>query len=398
MISVEEAQARILALKEPVETERVALAEAAGRWAAEDVVALRTQPARDLSAMDGYAIRFADGAGPWTIIGESAAGKQFVGSVGTGQAVRVFTGAVVPEGADTVIIQENVARDGDVITVSGDAPQKTGQNVRRAGGDFVAGTIVVPKGAPLHARHVALAAMAGHGDLAVRRKLRVAIVSTGDELVPPGQPCAEDQIPSSNGVMLATMLRGMPVELSEFPAVADDLASLTQLFRELSGHDIIVTTGGASVGDHDLIAPALKAAGGEIVFWKIAMRPGKPVIAGRLGQAVALGLPGNPVSAFVTAMLYLQPLIAKLSGAADPLPGRLTAKTGVDLPANGPRTDHLRARLVDGILTPVGVNDSAMLAALSEANALIIRDADVGFTPAHSEVSYYPLHRSDVSG
>lgn len=391
MISVEEAQARILALKEPVETERVALAEAAGRWAAEDVVALRTQPARDLSAMDGYAIRFADAAGPWTVIGESAAGKQFVGSVGAGQAVRIFTGAVVPEGADTVIIQENIARDSDVITLSGDAPQKAGQNVRRAGGDFGAGTIVVPKNAQLHARHIALAAMAGHSDIAVRRKLRVAIVSTGNELVPPGQPCAEDQIPSSNGVMLTTMLRAMPVELTEFPAVADDLASLTQLFRELSGHDIIVTTGGASVGDHDLIVPALEAAGGEIVFWKIAMRPGKPVIAGRLGQSVALGLPGNPVSAFVTAMLYLQPLIARLSGSDDPLPRRLTAKTGVDLPSNGPRTDHLRARLVDGVLTPVGVNDSAMLAALSEANALIIRPADVGFTPAQSAVPYYPL-------
>ena len=391
MISVEEAQARILALKEPVETERVALAEAAGRWAAEDVVALRTQPARDLSAMDGYAIRFADAAGPWTVIGESAAGKQFVGSVGAGQAVRIFTGAVVPEGADTVIIQENIARDSDVITLSGDAPQKAGQNVRRAGGDFGAGTIVVPKNAQLHARHIALAAMAGHSDIAVRRKLRVAIVSTGNELVPPGQPCAEDQIPSSNGVMLTTMLRAMPVELTEFPAVADDLASLTQLFRELSGHDIIVTTGGASVGDHDLIVPALEAAGGEIVFWKIAMRPGKPVIAGRLGQSVALGLPGNPVSAFVTAMLYLQPLIARLSGSDAPLPRRLTAKTGVDLPSNGPRTDHLRARLVDGVLTPVGVNDSAMLAALSEANALIIRPADVGFTPAQSAVPYYPL-------
>lgn len=391
MISIEEAQARILALKEPVETERVALAEAAGRWAAEDVVALRTQPARDLSAMDGYAIRFADTAGPWTVSGESAAGKQFVGSVGAGQAVRIFTGAVVPEGADTVIIQENVTRDSDVITLSGDAPQKAGQNVRRAGGDFGAGTIVVPKGAQLHARHIALAAMAGHSDIAVRRKLRVAIVSTGNELVPPGQPCAEDQIPSSNGVMLTTMLRAMPVELTEFPAVADDLASLTQLFRELSGHDIIVTTGGASVGDHDLIVPALEAAGGEIVFWKIAMRPGKPVIAGRLGQSVALGLPGNPVSAFVTAMLYLQPLIARLSGSDAPLPRRLTAKTGVDLPSNGPRTDHLRARLVDGVLTPVGVNDSAMLAALSEANALIIRPADVGFTPAQSAVPYYPL-------
>lgn len=393
MISVEEAQARILALKETVDVETVSLAEAAGRWAAADVVALRTQPARDLSAMDGYAIRFADGAGPWTVIGESAAGRRFSGSVEAGEAVRIFTGAVVPDGADTVVIQENVARQGEYVTLTGDAPKKVGQNVRHAGGDFGEGTVVVPKGAELHARHIALAAMAGHGELAVRRRIKVALVSTGDELVPPGQACAEDQIPASNGVMLAAMLRGLPVELSEFPAVPDKLEALTAQFSALAQADIIVTTGGASVGDHDLIVPALKAAGGEIVFWKIAMRPGKPVIAGRLGEAVALGLPGNPVSAFVTAMLYLRPLIAHLCGASDPLPQRLTAKTGVDLPANGPRTDHLRAKLVDGILTPVGVNDSAMLAALSEANALIIRGADVGFTPAHSEVPYYPLHR-----
>lgn len=392
MISVEEAQARILALKQPVETQRVSLAEAVGRWAAKDVVALRTQPARDLSAMDGYAVRFIDGAGPWTVIGESAAGQQFAGNVGAGEAVRIFTGAVVPKGADTVIIQENVAREGGTVTLTGDAPKKAGQNVRHAGGDFVEGAVVVPKGAELHARHVALVAMAGHGALQVRRKLRVALVSTGNELVTPGEPCAEDQIPASNGVMLAAMLRGLPVELSEFPAVEDDLEALTQQIRALVDHDIIVTTGGASVGDHDLIAPALKAAGGEIVFWKIAMRPGKPVIAGRLGDAVALGLPGNPVSAFVTAMLYLRPLIAHLCGAADPLPRRLTAPTGVDLAANGPRTDHLRAKLVDGVLVPVGVNDSAMLAALSEANALIIRPADSGITPACEPVPYYPLH------
>jgi molybdopterin molybdotransferase len=219
----------------------------------------------------------------------------------------------------------------------------------------------------------------------------VALVSTGSELVAPGEPCAEDQIPSSNGVMLAAMLRGLPVEIGEFPAVEDDLGALTRLFSDLAGYDLIVTTGGASVGDHDLIVPALKAAGGEIIFWKIAMRPGKPVIAGRLGDAVALGLPGNPVSAFVTAMLYLRPLIAHLGGAADPLPQRLSAPVGVDLASNGPRTDHMRAKLVDGILMPVGVNDSAMLAALSEANALIIRPIDAGHTPAGSPVPYYAL-------
>ena len=214
MISVEEAQARILALKAPVAVETVPLADAAGRWAAEDVVALRTQPARDLSAMDGYAIRFTDAVGPWRVVGESAAGKQFAGAVGVGEAVRIFTGAVVPEGADTVIIQENVAREGAVVTLTSDAPKKAGQNVRHAGGDFVEGAVVVPKGAELHARHIALAAMAGHGALQIRRKLRVALVSTGSELIAPGDPCAEDQISASNVVMLAAMLRGLPSELS----------------------------------------------------------------------------------------------------------------------------------------------------------------------------------------
>ncbi len=213
MISIEEAQSRIFALKGPVETELMPLTDAAGRWAAEDVIALRTQPARDLSAMDGYAIRFADKGGPWKVMGESAAGKRFSGTVGAGEAVRIFTGAVVPEGADTVIIQENVARDGDAVTLSGDVPKKAGANVRYAGGDFIEGKIVISKGAELHARHIALAAMAGHGALRVARKLRIALVSTGDELVTPGEPCADDQIPSSNGFMLAAMLRHLPVDI-----------------------------------------------------------------------------------------------------------------------------------------------------------------------------------------
>jgi molybdopterin molybdotransferase len=391
MIALEEAQARIFALKDPVETERAPLAEAAGRWAAEDVLALRTQPARNLSAMDGYAVRFADSGGPWRVIGESAAGRRFTGSASQGDAVRIFTGAVMPDGCDTVIIQENVTRDRDMALLTGDAPKNAGHNVRHAGGDFQKGAIVVARGAELHARHVALAAMAGHGELLVRRRLKIALLSTGDELVAPGMPCGDDQIPSSNGVMLAALLKDLPVDITEFSAVPDDLAVLTRHFAELGGHDIIVTTGGASVGDHDLIVPALKAAGGNIEFWKIAMRPGKPVIAGRLSDAILLGLPGNPVSAFVTAFLLLLPLVRHLSGCAAPLPTRLSAPVAVDLPANGPRTDHLRASLVDGQLLPVGVNDSAMLAALSLSNALIIRDISATAVQAGQKVGYYPI-------
>lgn len=391
MISIEEAQARIFALKAPVEFQTVPLLEAAGRWAAEDVVALRTQPARDLSAMDGYAVRFVDRAGPWRVIGESVAGNRFTGSVGAGEAVRIFTGAVIPDGADSVIIQENVTRDGDAVTMTGDALTKIGQNVRREGADFQQGITLIAKGAELHARHIALAAMAGHGALTVRRRLKVAVVSTGDELVPPGEVCAEDQIPSSNDVMLAAMLRDMPVDLTVVHLVADNLSALTAQCTALTDHDIIVTTGGASVGDHDLIAPALQAAGGKIDFWKIAMRPGKPVIAGTIGDTVLLGLPGNPVSAYVTALLFLLPLIRHLGGAALPLPKRLTAILGADLPPNGARTDHLRASIVDGVITPIGVNDSAMLAALSLSNALIISEFGSDGITKGVEAPYYAL-------
>lgn len=391
MIFIEEAQARIFALKAPVEIETVPLLQAAGRWAAKDVVALRTQPARDLSAMDGYAVRFADARGPWRVIGESAAGKQFAGAIGVGEAVRIFTGAVVPEGADSVIIQENVARDSATITLTVDALSTQGHHVRRAGSDFRQGASLIPTGAKLHARHIALAAMAGHGALSVRRRLKVAVVSTGNELVAPGQACANDQIPSSNDVMLATMLRDMAVDLTIVPAVADDLSTLAAQFVALENQDIVVTTGGASVGDHDLIAPALQGAGGQINFWKIAMRPGKPVIAGTIGDAIVLGLPGNPVSAYMTAFLFLLPLIRHLGGSSKPLPERLTAILGEDLPANGPRTDHIRASFTGGVITPIGTNDSAMLAALSISNTLIIRDIDSGQLNYGAEVSYYVL-------
>jgi molybdopterin molybdotransferase len=391
MITIDEAQARILALKQPVEAEYVTLADAAGRWASRDVVALRTQPARDLSAMDGYAVRFADGPGPWRVTGESAAGKQFTAPVGAGEAVRIFTGAVVPDGTDLVIIQECVTQSGDSLLLTGDAPTQPGHHVRHAGADFCEGAVIITAGALLHARHLALAAMAGHSQLWVRRRLRVALISSGNELMQPGQLCLDDQIPCSNAVMLAAMLRGLPVDVRDFGIIGDNIDSLKTAFNAARDYDVVVTTGGASVGDHDLIIPALQAAGGVIDFWKIAMRPGKPVIAGQLGKAVVLGLPGNPVSAYVTAMLLLMPLLRHVSGAAQPLPQRLTAALAHDLPANGPRTDHLRAQLSNGKLAAIGMNDSAMLAALSLSNALIIREIDAAPARAGDDVVYYPL-------
>lgn len=389
MIELAEAQARLFALRDPVEIQDVALVEAVGRWAAADVVARRTQPARDLSAMDGYAIRSADASGPWRVVGESAAGRLFAGSVGAGEAVRIFTGAVVPDGADAILIQENVARDSDVLTLTGEAPF-AGKHIRRAGADFAGGAVLVAEGDAFTPARIALAAMGGYAKLAVRRKLRVAIISTGDELVPPGEITAEDQIPSSNAPMLAAMLAGMPVEIDDRGTVRDALAALTAEFAACAEADIIVTIGGASVGDHDLVRPALEAAGAKLDFWKIAMRPGKPVMAGKLSDAVVLGLPGNPVSAFVTAFLLLTPLIAHLSGANSPLPERIEAQLGTPLPANGNRLDHIRGVLSGVTVTPTGTNDSSMLAALSASNILIIRDINA---PAASEGDSVPCLR-----
>jgi molybdopterin molybdotransferase len=373
MIELAEAQARLFALREPVAVEHVPLVEAVGRWAADDVVAQRTQPARDLSAMDGYAVRAADAPGHWKVIGESAAGRLFAGVVGPGEAVRIFTGAVVPEGADCILIQENAERDGDILTLTGEAPV-AGKHIRRAGADFADGSVLIAKGEPLTPARIALAAMGGHAVLPVRRRLRVAIVSTGDELVPPGQPTAADRIPSSNAPMLQAMLAGVEVDIDDRGIVRDDLAALTAEFATCAGADIIVSIGGASVGDHDLVRPALEAADARLDFWKIAMKPGKPVMAGQLGDAIVLGLPGNPVSAFVTAFLLLKPLIAHLGGAIDPLPRRIEARLGVPFSANGDRIDYVRGTLDGSVAMPTGINDSSMLATLSRSNLLIVRD------------------------
>lgn len=391
MIELAEAQARLFSLRGQVEREDVPLIQAVGRWAAEDVVAHRTQPARDLSAMDGYAIRATDASGPWHVIGESAAGRLFNGAVGAGEAVRIFTGAVVPDGADCILIQENTSRNGDMLTLTGEAPF-AGKHIRRAGADFAEGAVLIEKGAAITPARIALVAMGGHSSIPVLRNLRVAIVSTGDELVPPGEQTADDQIPSSNAAMLAAMLAGLPVAVDDRGIVRDDLAALRAEFVACADADVIVSIGGASVGDHDLVRPALQAAGANLDFWKIAMRPGKPVMAGTLGDAVVVGLPGNPVSAFVTAFLLLKPLIAHLGGANDPLPERIEARLGAALPANGDRLDHIRGVLTGAVATPTGTNDSSMLAALSVSNILIIRNISSSEAAIGDLVQCYPLY------
>ncbi|MEN2786672.1 molybdopterin molybdotransferase MoeA [Sphingomonas qilianensis] len=372
LLPVADAQARLFALAPAITTETVPLAAAVGRWAAADVLARRTQPASDLSAMDGYAIRYADRPGPFALIGESAAGRPFAGTMAAGETVRIFTGAAMPDGADSVLVQEEASREGDTIHLTGDGPRRHGGNVRVQGLDFHDGDVLVAKGERLTPARLAVTAIGGHGVLPVARRLRVAIAATGDELVPAGRDLAPGQLPESNGLMLAAMLAALPVEVIDLGIIPDDLAIMTAAFAGIDA-DILVTTGGASVGDHDLVRPALDAAGGSLDFWKIALRPGKPMMAGRLGGAVVLGLPGNPVSAFVTAQLFLLPLIAMMSGARDPLPTTIAAPLGEPLPANDHRTDYLRGELRDGQAFASTIQDSSMLRTLARATCLILR-------------------------
>lgn len=373
LLSIAEARSRLFALAPPVAIERVPLAAAAGRWAAGDVHALRTQPSADLSAMDGYAIRFTDLPGPWRVIGESAAGRAFAGAVEPGEAVRIFTGAPLPSGADTVMVQEEAERDGAALILTGEGPRTSGRNVRRRGLDFNEGDLLLRSGDRLTPARLALAGTAGHGALDVRRRIRVAIAATGDELVSPGTSVGEAQLPETNRLMLAAQLGDLPVELIDLGILPDRQQALESAFRSVDA-DLLVTSGGASVGDHDLVRPALEAAGATIDFWKIALRPGKPMMAGRLGDTMVLGLPGNPVSAFVTAMLFVRPLIACLSGARDPLPVTRSAILGEPLAANGERTDYLRAEIRDGRARASTIQDSSMLGTLARAGCLIVRE------------------------
>lgn len=371
MISLEAAQSRLLALVKPLPAETASLAEASGRWAGEDVVSKRTQPARPLSAMDGYAMA-GGSVGPWRVIGESAAGRPFGGGIGDGEAARIFTGAAVPQGADAVVIQENVTRDEDTIRVApADAPI-TGRHIRQQGSDFRKGDLLIKKGERLMPAQVALAAGGGHDKLSVRRRPRIALIATGDELVAPGVDAGDYFLPESNTTMLAGLLHDLDCNINLIGIIPDKLTEMVAAIRSVDA-DLLITLGGASVGDHDLVRPALEACGAKLDFWKVAMRPGKPVMAGQLGEMIVLGLPGNPVSAFVTALLFAKPVAAALAGAASPLARQFTVRAAADLPANGERIDHVRARnTVDGVV-PVGPNDSASLGGLAAADCLIVR-------------------------
>lgn len=383
LLSVADAHARLLALVTPLDTEAVPLAAAAGRVLARDVVAARAQPPFAASAMDGYAVRGADLAqgAVLRVIGEALAGSRAAAAVAPGTAVRIFTGAPMPEGADAVLIQEDADREGDQLRVR--EACGPGANVRPAGGDFPAGArIAAPR--RLTGRDLALAAAMNAGTLTVARRPQVAIIATGDELVMPGEAPGPDQITASNGFGLKAVIDAAGGSGRLLPIARDSAASLGAAFRLAAGADLIVTLGGASVGDRDLVAAAAAAHGLELAFHRIAMRPGKPLLAGRLGGVPMIGLPGNPVSSLVCARLFVRPVVEAMQGLPGAIPTPLPARLGTAVEANGPRTHYMRARITPDI-TPGSVGgwcaipfdrqDSSLLAIFAEADALVVRPA-----------------------
>ncbi len=392
LLPVTEAQARLLALAAPMpaHAQDVPVAQAAGRWLARDVVALRDQPWADLSAMDGYAVRAAEWPGPWRVTAASAAGGTPPPPLPLGEACRIFTGAPLPPGADAILIQENAGVEGDALRSRAD-PLQPGRHVRPAASDFRRGQRLLAAGTRLGAAQLSLAVLGGHGTLPVGGRPKVAVLSTGDELVPPGAPVPPGSLPSSNAPMLAALLAALPCEVIDLGIVRDDLSAMTDAFRRASEADIIVSTGGASVGDHDLVRPAFAAAGGSLDFWKIRMRPGKPLMAGTLGSTTFLGLPGNPVSAFVTGILFLLPLVRHMAGSASPLPAVRQATLASPLPATGERDDYLRAYHSDAGVVSVTAQDSAATAAMAMADCLILRPAGSPVAVTGDPVTILPI-------
>lgn len=403
MISVEEALGHVLSGIEPLSAEQVGLTDALGRVLARDVASRVSHPPAAVSAMDGYAVIAGDVAEvPTTLerIGESAAGQGFDGALGPGQAVRIFTGAPVPEGADAVVMQEDAEVHGNKVTLNEKAVP--GRHIRPQGLDFKAGETLLREGSVITARDVGLAAAMNVPWLTVRRRPRVAILATGDELVMPGDPLGPEQIISSNSLALAAYVKALGGEPLNLGIARDDAESLNALLEDASESDLLVTIGGASVGDYDLVRQALKDRGLELGFYRVAMRPGKPLIFGRLGRVPVLGLPGNPVSAGVTTVVFLKPAMEAMLGIRrDEGPGA-TALLGRDLGGNDQRQDYLRAALAldengEAIATPFDAQDSAMMARLAQADCLVVRPPHAPAAKKGERVLIIPLRLGLVS-
>jgi len=388
---VADALARVLAVADALPAETVPLEAALARVLAEDLSALRTQPPAAVSAMDGYAVRAADvAAAPVTlkVIGEVAAGHPFDGEVKAGRAARIFTGGVMPSGSDTVVIQELTAREGDTVTIR--KPAAKGRNVRLQGIDFTQGEVLLRRGRRLSDRDVMLAAAMNHASLSVHRRPKVAVLATGDELVLPGATPGLGEIVYSNGYAIIALAHASGAEVSDLGIARDKVEEIGAAVRKAQrwGADVLVTSGGASVGEHDLVQRALKTEGLDLSFWRVALRPGRPMMHGRLGGMHVLGVPGNPVSAYVCAFLFLVPLVGRLSGRSDVERVPEAARLGRDLPANDERADYLRATLTQGpggpVATPLPSQDSSLMAPLAKADCLLIREPNAPAAAAGS--------------
>jgi len=400
-IPLAKAWERLLGPAEPLGQEILETACADGRYLAADIHARRTQPAADLSAMDGYALCHGDDAGPWHIVGESAAGHPFDSVLERGQAARISTGALLPRGAGSIVLQENVLRSGDQLQLNGEGVPSP-RHIRRAGFDFRTGDRVLARGTAISAPQIAAAISAGHGTLPVHRLPSMAVMDSGDELSSDPAKCLPHQIPASNGAMIAAMLAPLGCAVTRIGPVPDSREALGAALAQAEAADILITSGGASVGDHDLIKPALADWGAQTAFWNVAIKPGKPLLVARRplpnnGSQVILGLPGNPASAFVTGFLFMLPLLRAAMGAQDPLPRTIPARLAHDMPAGGSRMEFLRALWDGATVTLDPLQDSGALSPLARANALVVREARAPAAAAGTDVPVYLLESGGIA-
>lgn len=389
-----EAQARLLALAPDLPVEWRPAGECAGYFLAQPLPARRDQPAAPLSAMDGFALRAADLPGPWQLVGESAAGHPFGGVVGAGQAIRISTGAMLPPGADMVLIKEDSAADGATLRLTGTPPDPTARHIRPQAMDFARDDTLLPAGWRIDAAAIGLAIAAGHDVLPVRRAVKLVVIDGGDELAIPGTLPAAHQIPASNGPMLVALAQRLPVQATRVGPVPDRLDALVAAFESAAAADVIVTSGGASVGDHDLMRPALAAIGADIDFWRVGIKPGKPLLVARRGHQIILGLPGNPASAWVTGFLFLLPLLRAALGAAQPLPRTIMVPLATAMGKGGSRMEFMRALWNGATVSLDRLQDSGALSPLARANALVVREPGALPAPVGTPV---PVYLTDIA-
>lgn len=389
--SLESALEQLFALIRPLDRETVPVDEGAGRYLADDLSARRTQPARDLSVMDGFAV---GGPGPWRIIGESRAGAPFASALAAGEAAKISTGAACPEDTTGIVPIEDATAASNELHAEAPSP---GRFIRKRGFDFAEGARLLEKGALVGPAQIALARAAGHASLEVARRPMVAIIECGDELSADPTDPHPDRFPASNGAMVAAMVRAVGATARPIGPLPDDRSKLARAIQDAANADVIVTTAGASVGEHDHVRAALEDCGASLAFWRVAIRPGKPLLVARLGHRIVLGLPGNPASSYVTAFLFLLPLVRALQGATRPFPAPILVPLASPLPAGEDRREFLRARFAGGKAVPLAERDSSALRTLAAADLLVDRPSGAPLAPAGSLVPCYWLANGGIA-